>query len=104
MPQHYVYILASRSRTLYAGETNDLRRRVLEHKQGLVAGFARKYRIHRPVYFETLANVRAAISREKQIKGWRRDKKVALIATMNPSWGDLAEEWFGKAGPSLRSG
>ena len=104
MPQDYVYILASRSRTLYTGVTNDLRRRVFEHKQGLIEGFTKKYRIHRLIYFETFADVRAATSREKQVKGWRREKKVALIGETNPTWDDLAEEWYGKAGPSLRSG
>ncbi len=107
---YYVYMLASRSRTLYTGVTNDLRRRVWEHRQGLVEGFTKKYKIHRLVYVEPFHEVQAAIRREKQIKGWRREKKVALISSANPAWDDLAEEWFGKwqerekAGPSLRSG
>ena len=102
--QYYVYIMASRSRTLYAGVTNSLRRRVWEHKQDLKEGFTKKYRIHRLVHFETFEDVKAAIRREQQIKGWRREKKVALIVASNPTWEDLAAEWQEKAGPSLRSG
>ncbi|MBI4480703.1 MAG: GIY-YIG nuclease family protein [Acidobacteria bacterium] len=107
MPYH-VYILASRSRTLYTGVTNNLARRVSEHRQGLIPGFTRQYRIHRLVYFEPYQDVRAAIRREKQIKGWLRAKKIALIEEHNPTWDDLAAGWFpekrperkGKAGPS----
>ena len=88
--QYYVYILASRSRTLYTGVTDNLRRRIVQHRHGLIEGFTRKYRIRRLVYFETFADIRAAIVREKQIKGWRRDKKVALITTNNPTWENLA--------------
>lgn len=95
-----VYILASRSRTLYTGVTNDLRQRVLQHRQGLGGDFTRKYRIHRLVYSEPFNDVRAAIRREKRIKGWRREKKVSLIQSINPAWDDLAEEWYGRAGPS----
>ncbi len=102
--RYYVYILASRSRTLYTGVTNNLRRRVREHKEGLNEGFAKKYRIHRLVYSETFEDVRIAIRREKQIKGWRREKKVALIRAANPTWEDWAAEWWGKADPSQRSG
>ena len=88
--QYYVYILASRSRTLYTGVTDNLRRRIVQHRHGLIEGFTRKYRIRRLVYLETFADIRAAIVREKQIKGWRRDKKVALITTNNPTWENLA--------------
>lgn len=102
--QFYVYILASRSRTFYVGVTNDLRRRVWEHRQGLVNGFTARYRVFRLVWFEGTPNVKAAIAREKQIKGWRRSKKIALIEASNPTWEDLAESWYGKADPSLRSG
>ncbi len=91
---YYVYMLASRSRNLYAGVTNDLKRRVLEHKQKLVGGFTSKYRIHRLVYFQPFEDVRHAIAREKQIKGWRREKKVALIKANNPTWDDLAADWY----------
>jgi putative endonuclease len=92
-----VYILSSRSRNLYTGMTNNLLRRTAEHKYELVSGFSARYRIHRLVHVEMFTDVRAAISREKQIKGWRREKKIALIETDNPSWGDLAENWFPKA-------
>ena len=93
---YYVYILASRLRNLYAGITNNLARRVFEHRQGQIPGFTPKYRIHRLVYFESFGDVRAAIAREKQIKSWRREKKVALIVAGNPTWEDLAAEWYGE--------
>src|SRR4051794_25755789 len=91
---YYVYIMSSLRRTLYIGMTNDLERRVLEHKTGAVPGFTSKYRITRLVYFEDTNDVVAAIPREKYLKGWLRAKKVALIESMNPSWNDLAEDWF----------
>ena len=108
----YVYILSSRSRTLYTGVTNNIVRRVAEHRKGLVPGFTSKYRIHRLVHFEPYEHPSAAIAREKKIKGWLRTKKVALIEEHNPTWDDLAAGWFEipqgnskrKAGPSsLRS-
>lgn len=92
MRQFYVYILASHSRVLYVGVTNDLRRRVYEHRQGLVA-FTARYRVKWLVHFECTANVAAAIAREKQIKGWLRRKKVALIETSNVAWHDLSGDW-----------
>ena len=108
---YYVYILASRSRTLYTGVTNDLTRRMAEHRDGLVPGFTVKYRIHRLVHVEVIPNIRAAIAREKQVKGWLRSKKIALIERTNPTWEDLSAAWFVQerrkpetAGPSLRSG
>jgi putative endonuclease len=101
---YYVYILASRSRTLYTGVTNNLERRALEHKRGVVPGFTSRYRVERLVYYETWGDIRAAIQREKQIKGWLRAKKIALIRSMNPGWSDLSENWWGNADPSLRSG
>ena len=91
---YHVYILASRSRNLYIGVTGDLKRRVLQHKQDLVEGFTRKYRIHRLVYFEAYMDVRDALGREKQIKAWRRGKKVAPITANNPLWDDLSREWY----------
>jgi len=78
---------------LYAGVTNDLARRVREHRLGEHEGFTKTYRVHRLVFFECFHDPRSAIAREKQIKSWRRDKKVALIETANPSWEDLAAEW-----------
>jgi putative endonuclease len=103
MPQYYVYIMASRSRTLYVGVTNDLVRRVHEHKQRLVPGFTTRYNVERLVYLEMTSDVRAAIAREKQLKGWRREKKLDLIRRANPTWRDLSDGW-GTADPSLRSG
>jgi len=91
--QYYVYILASRSRVLYIGLTNDLERRVFEHQRKLVTGFTSKYNVSRLVYFELFEQVRDAIAREKQLKGWRRERKIALIESANRQWGDLSEGW-----------
>jgi putative endonuclease len=91
---YVVYILASRSRTLYIGVTNDLRRRVWEHKNGGMPGFARQYRVTNLVYFEQTTDVHAAIAREKQLKRWPRWRKVRLIEARNPAWLDLSAEWF----------
>jgi len=104
----YVYILASRARALYTGATGSLKARVLQHKQGLVEGFTRKYRINRLVYFESFDKPRVAIEWEKRVKAWRREKKVALIDAANPTWEDLAADWYEgqtrqKADSSLRS-
>jgi putative endonuclease len=90
---YYVYIMTNHSRTLYTGVTKDLERRVYEHKQKLVPGFTSKYNITQLVYYETCADVREAIAREKQIKGWLRAKKIALIESVNPEWKDLSAEW-----------
>ena len=87
-----VYILASRSRNLYTGVTDDLERRMAEHRQGLIPGFTARYRIFRLVYFEFFSDIRAAIAREKEIKGWRREKRIWLIQRNNPAWADLAEK------------
>ena len=89
----WVYIVASRTGTLYIGMTNDLYKRVQDHKLGEIEGFARKYRCNRLVYFESFNDVHKTIDREKQLKGWRRSKKVALIEKMSPHWLDLAEKW-----------
>lgn len=97
MKQYYVYIMTNRSGTLYVGVTNDLQRRVFEHKSKLVKGFTQKYNINhninRLVLKET-PDVYAALTREKEIKGWRRSKKIALIEAMNPKWQDLSEGWY----------
>ncbi len=103
MKRYWVYLLASSSRTLYTGVTNDLMRRVSEHKAGSGSKFTRKYRITRLVHYEETNDVRTAISREKQIKGWDRAKKVALIEVANPRWDDLAASWYETADSSLRS-
>jgi len=85
-------MIASKSRTLYIGMTNDLDRRVLEHKNDLIEGFTKKYRCHRRVYYESFDDVRKAIDREKQLKRWNRTKKIWLIERQNPTWEDLAAE------------
>ena len=92
--EYYVYIMTNKSRTLYTGVTNDLIRRVYEHKNKLIKGFTSKYNLRYLVYYESTSNVYAALEREKQIKGWLRKKKIALIASMNPEWKDLSEEWY----------
>ena len=93
---HYaVYILASRSRALYVGVTGNLTARMHAHRSGAIPGHTRRYRITRLVHIETCDDVHAAIAREKQLKGWRREKKVALIEARNPTREDLAEGWFG---------
>jgi len=92
--EYYVYIMTNKSRTLYTGVTNDLMRRVYEHKNKLVPGFTSKYNIQYLVYYESTSSVHVALKREKQIKGWLRARKVALIDSMNPTWKDLSEEWF----------
>jgi putative endonuclease len=92
--EYYVYIMTNKSRTLYTGVTNDLMRRVDEYKKKMVKGFTSKYNIQFLVYYESTTDIHAAIAREKQIKGWLRAKKIALIDSMNPTWKDLSEEWF----------
>ena len=86
--------MTNRSRTLYTGVTSNLYRRVYEHKNKLIAGFTKKYKITKLVYYEVTNEVASAIAREKQIKGWLRKKKIALIESMNPEWKDLSEEWM----------
>jgi putative endonuclease len=94
MKQYYLYIMTSSSGTFYVGMTNDLKRRVYEHKHKLIEGFTQKYNITRPVYFEETSDVRTAITREKQVKKWSRIKKIALIKSVNPKWQDLSEGWY----------
>jgi len=89
MKHYYVYIMTNRSRTLYTGVTNNLTRRVFEHKHHLIDGFTKKYNITKLVYYEETNDVREAIAREKQIKGWLRKKKIALIESINAEWKDL---------------
>ena len=95
--QYYVYIMTNKSRTLYTGITDNLERRAYEHKKKLLDGFTKKYNITKLVYYEVTSDVRAAIEREKQIKGWLRMKKIALIEAINPQWADLSEGWVGDA-------
>ena len=94
MKQYYLYILSNKSRTLYTGVTSHLSNRLYEHKVGVVDGFTKRYNIKKLVYYETTNNIHSAIAREKQIKGWLRRKKIALIESMNPDWNDLSEGWF----------
>ena len=101
---YYVYILSSRNRRLYVGVTNNLERRVWEHKTRFTQGFSSRYNIHLLVYCEDYESIRDAIDREKQLKAWRREKKVYLIESLNPEWDDMAEHWYKDEGDSsLRS-
>jgi putative endonuclease len=96
MNQYYVYIMTNKSKTLYTGITNNLERRVYEHKQKLVPGFTARYNIIKLVHYEETTDVLAAIAREKEIKGWLRSKKIKLIELSNPDWHDLATDWYKK--------
>jgi putative endonuclease len=89
--------MTNRSGTLYIGVTNDLERRVYQHKTKQVEGFTKKYNLMQLVYFESGADILEAIAREKQLKGWRRSKKLALINSSNPKWNDLSDAWFDTA-------
>ena len=91
--EYFVYIVCSNSGTLYIGMTNSIYRRTMEHKRGEIDGFAKKYNCTRLVYYEGFDDVRKAIDREKQLKGWVRRKKIALIESRNPRWAGLAERW-----------
>ena len=95
MKDCYVYIFASdRNGTLYIGVTSNLLKRIYEHKNNLIEGFTSKYKIHNLVYYEITNDIKSAIEREKTIKGWTRNKKVALIESMNPDSKDLSVEWY----------
>ena len=95
MKTYYVYILASkRNGTLYVGMTNDLTRRVFEHKSGLIDGFTKKYTIDKLVYFESTTDVNEAIAREKRLKKWKRQWKIDLIEKLNPGWQNLSEDFL----------
>ncbi len=96
LSKYFIYIMNSSTGTLYTGVTNDLMRRVYEHKNKVLEGFTKTYNVTRLAYFEESTDVSAAIAREKQIKSWRRSKKIELIKSMNPNWRDLAEDWFEK--------
>jgi len=90
---YFVYIMTNPTKTLYVGVTNNLPRRVREHKTSIASGFSAKYKLNRLVYFERFRNVDNAIEREKRIKGWLRIRKTALIISINPGWRDLSEKW-----------
>ncbi len=90
---YYVYILTNRTeKVMYIGVTNDLQRRIYEHKNGLCEGFTKKYNVDKLVYFEETTDVESAIAREKQLKRWRREKKDRLVETKNPNWNDLSDK------------
>jgi putative endonuclease len=91
---YYVYIMTNQSRTLYVGVTNNIKRRVYEHKAQLVEGFSERYNIDTLVYVECFSDGYSAIAREKQIKRWRRQKKLQLITRENPGWRDLSDGWY----------
>ena len=102
MREYCVYVMTNRSKTLYVGVTNDLVRRVYEHKEKLVPGFTTRYNLTQLAYYEGTSDVTAAIRREKEMKGWLRRKKVALIESVNPDWEDLSAGWFEREGETLR--
>jgi putative endonuclease len=91
---YFTYIVASRSRTLYIGVTGNLQKRIFEHKWKEHDGFTADYNCDRLVWFESYQDIAMAIAREKQLKGWRREKKIALINKMNPAWVDLSKDWY----------
>lgn len=97
MKTMYVYIASSNMRILYVGVTNDVRSRMWQHKSKQIPGFTAKYNISRLVYFEEIDGQLAAIGREKQLKGWRRSRKIELIESQNPGWNDLAADWYDEA-------
>lgn len=94
MKTYYVYIMGSKSGTFYVGVTSNLKKRVHERKNHLIPGFTDKYKISRLLYFETISDPASAINREKQLKKWRRNKKIKLIDSLNPEWNDLSQDWY----------
>jgi putative endonuclease len=92
----HVYILANAARMMYVGVTSDLQKRILQHRAKELPGFTSQFNLTRLVFYEAYGDIRPAIAREKEIKAWRREKKIALIRTMNPKWLDLAEDLFQK--------
>ena len=91
--QYYIYILSNwNDKVIYIGVTNNLKRRIYEHKNEIIDGFTKKYHVHKLVYYETTTDVKAALEREKQLKGWKREKKDSLVTDMNPNWKDLYDE------------
>jgi len=94
MKKYYIYIMSSMSGTLYTGITSDLEKRVYQHKHKLADGFTKRYNVDRLAYYEETTDIEVALEREKEIKGWRRSKKISLIESHNPTWMDLAEDWF----------
>ncbi len=103
MKKYYVYIMNSPTGTLDTGMTSNLKRRVYEHKQKLREGFTKKYNVTRLAYYEETSDVQTALAREKEIKKWRRSKKIALIKTINPKWQDLSAGWYDEVTQDLES-
>ncbi len=103
MSEYYVYIMSNKSRMLYVGVTNNIERRILEHKMKLIPGFTSRYNLTQLVYCESTNSVISAIEREKEIKGWVRRKKTALVNSLNPEWKDLSEELLPPNPEILRS-
>jgi|SRR5687768_10163004 len=101
---YYVYILTNKSGTLYTGVTNDLERRVRQHKARAISRFTARYKIDRLVYYERFNDVTQAIEWEKRIKGWVRVKKISLIESVNPNWDDLSATWDEELGETTTSG
>ncbi|MGA3294319.1 MAG: GIY-YIG nuclease family protein [Candidatus Acidiferrales bacterium] len=99
MRTYYVYILAGSSAVLYTGVTNDLRHRVAQHRRKHIPGFTKKYNVTKLVYFERFGHIRMAIAREKQIKAWTRERRIALIESTNPKWVDLSADWVSRPLP-----
>jgi putative endonuclease len=94
MKTYFIYIMTNHKRTLYTGVTGDLAGRVSQHREGTGSKFTSKYKINQLVYYEEFSNIEEAILREKQIKGWLREKKIELIESSNPNWQDLSVDWF----------
>jgi len=103
MKDYYVYIMSNKSKTLYIGMTNDIIKRVYEHKNKLVDGFTKKYNITKLVYYESTPDVSSAIKREKQLKNWHRQWKINLIESMNSEWQDLSSNWLSNDGDAETS-
>ncbi len=103
MRRFYVYIMTNRSRTLYIGVTNDLERRVAEHREKRVPGFTARYNLDLLIQYDEFTDVVQAIAREKQLKGWTRAKKIALVEAANPHWEDLARDWNQTPPPRRRA-
>jgi putative endonuclease len=97
----YVYIHTNRSGTLYVGVTNDLRRRLEEHRAGKAGSFTTRYKLDRLLYFEETNSVTSAIEREKQLKGWNRQRRLRLVQQQNQTWRDLSEDWYDSRSPVI---
>lgn len=102
--EYYVYIMSNRTKTLYIGLTNNIMKRVLQHKQKQIEGFTKKYNLIYLVYFESTNSIYDALKREKQLKNWHRQWKINLIEESNKNWDDLSSEWYREIDPETSSG